>query len=242
MNILCIGNSFSVDATKYLHNIARADGKEINITDLYIGGCSLERHYRNMLSEKAAYALDINGNLTSFTVSLKDALLNQSWDFITIQQVSHCAPYYESYQPYLNELCSYVKKCAPKAKLLIHQTWAYEEGCRRLTEELGYKTRADMFADIESSYKKAKEETGAELIIPSGAVFQELIKAGITQVHRDTFHASLGIGRYALGLLWYRVLTGADVTKNTFSDFDEEIPAETVKKIKECVMKTKISD
>lgn len=240
MNILCIGNSFSVDATRYLHQIARADKTELNITDLYIGGCSLERHYRNMLSEKAAYALDINGSVTNFTVSLKDALLNQPWDVITIQQVSHCAPYYETYQPYLNELTAYVRRLAPKAKLLFHQTWAYEKGSKRLTEELGYKNQADMFTDIKASCDKAKAECGADGLIPSGAVFQELIKAGIAPIHRDTFHSSLGIGRYTLGLLWYRVLTGADVTENTFADFDEEIPAETVVKIKECVMKTSI--
>ena len=240
MNILCIGNSFSVDATRYLHNKARADGKEINITDLYIGGCSLERHYRNMLSGNREYTLDINGNLTAFKVSLSEALLNQSWDYVTVQQVSSCAPYYETYQPYLNAICEYVRKCAPKAKLLVHQTWAYEEGSKRLNEELGYKHQEDMFADVEASYIKAADEINAEFIIPSGAAFQELIKAGIAPVHRDTFHASLGIGRYTLGLTWYRALTGADVTENTFSDFDEEIPAETVKKIKECVMSVKM--
>ena len=55
MNILCIGNSFSQNATRYLHQIARKDGKEINIVNLFIGGCTLDRHFRNMLSEKAEY-------------------------------------------------------------------------------------------------------------------------------------------------------------------------------------------
>lgn len=240
MDILCIGNSFSVDATKYLHGIAKCGGDEINVTDLFIGGCSLERHYRNMLSDERAYVLDINGNFSWFMVSLKEALLNRPWDVITMQQASHFSPYQDTYQPYLNELYAYVKKCSPKAKIAIHQTWAYEEGSERLLSELGYKKQADMFSDLKAAYEKAAADIGAELIIPSGAVFQELIKAGIGPVHRDTFHASYGIGRYALGLIWYRALTKKDITDNTYSDFMEEIPAETAEKIKECVMKVKI--
>lgn len=240
MNILCIGNSFSVDATRYLHQIARTDGEKINIVNFQIGGCPLDKHYRNMISGKPAYDFYFNGYETGFFMPLEEALLSRKWDVITIQQLSSLAPYYESYQPYLEELVAYIRECAPKTKLLLQQTWAYEEGSQRLTEELGYKKQEDMFKDIEKAYEQAKNDCSIDGIIPSGAAFQELYKAGIGPIHRDTFHASLGIGRYTLGLLWYRYLTGADITNNTFCDFDEEIDAETVKKIKECVMKTKI--
>ena len=50
MNVLLIANSYGVDATRYLHRIARADNVEINTVCLYIGGCSLSTHYRNMYS------------------------------------------------------------------------------------------------------------------------------------------------------------------------------------------------
>ena len=53
-----------------------------------------------------------------------------------------------------------------------------------------------------------------------------LLKNGITSVHRDTFHASLGIGRYALGLLWFRMLTGKEVSDNPFSAFDKPVTDE----------------
>jgi hypothetical protein len=45
----------------------------------------------------------------------------------------------------------------------------------------------------------------------------------------------LGIGRYALGLTWYAVLSGKDVKKNTFCDFDVEITEKDVEIAKECV-------
>ena len=52
MQILSIGNSFSSDATRYLHRIAKAAGDDITTVNLYIGGCPLSRHYRNMLSKE----------------------------------------------------------------------------------------------------------------------------------------------------------------------------------------------
>lgn len=235
MNVLSIGNSFSQDAQRYLHRIASADGVVLNTFNLYIGGCSLSRHYRNMLSEDEAYTLEMNGVSTGFPMSLKKALLNRDWDVVTIQQVSSEAPYYSSYQPYLNKLVEYIRLCAPCAKIAIHQTWAYEQGSQRLNVELGYADHTDMFRDIEVSYKKASEEIKADIIIPSGEVFQKLIASGIEKIHRDTFHASFGIGRYALGLLWYKVLTGKSVAENTFCDFDEEISDSDTAIVKRCV-------
>lgn len=236
MDILSIGNSFSQDSQRYLYNIAKADGVNINAFNLFIGGCSLSRHYRNMLSDQNAYTLEMNGESTGFKVSLKEALLNRDWDVVTIQQVSSKSPYYETYQPYLNKIVEYVRLCVPKAKIAIHQTWAYEQDSRRLNVELGYNNHTDMFKDIEISYKKAAEAIDADFIIPSGEVFEKLIASGVEKVHRDTFHASLGLGRYALGLLWYAILTGNDIVSNTFSDFDEEISNAEVRMAKQCVV------
>ena len=126
MNILSIGNSFSKDAHRYLHQIATADGSNLHCFNLYIGGCPLSYHYRNMHSEERNYALEMNGTSTGFKVSLKEALLNRDWDIITVQQVSAQSPNYETYQPYLDGLVEYIKRLVPKAKIDVHQTWAYE--------------------------------------------------------------------------------------------------------------------
>lgn len=235
MNILSIGNSFSQDAQRYLHQIARADGANINSFNLYIGGCSLSTHYRNMLSEQPAYMLEMNGQSTGFRVSLKDALLNRDWDIITVQQVSTQSPNYLTYQPYLDELVAYIRRLVPKAKIAVHQTWAYEQDSNMLNELLKYKDYKEMLCDIEKAYEKAAEHIHADYIIPSGEVFGAMLDNGIQRIHRDTFHASLGLGRYALGLIWYKTLTGNDVSENTFCDFDEEVSAEQIAIAKKCV-------
>ena len=235
MNILSIGNSFSQDAHRYLHEIARKDKVLLNTFNLYIGGCSLYAHYRNMLSKEAEYILEMNGNSTGFKVSLEKALLNRAWDVITLQQASLGSPNYESYQPYLDRLTEYVRKCAPSAKIVLHQTWAYEDESKRLTEELGYEKASDMLCDIKEAYEKAAEKINADFIIPSGEVFEKMLESGFEKVHRDSFHASLGAGRYALGLIWYMMLTGNDIENNTFCDFDEEISDDMIRIVKACV-------
>lgn len=235
MKVLAIGNSFSQDATRYLHQIAKADAYDLTVVNLYIGGCPLSLHYENMQKDARAYAMEFNGCDTGFLVTLKEALVSNEWDYVTMQQVSHFSPRYETYQPYLNELSAYVGELCPAASQLIHQTWAYEQGSERLNVELGYQDQREMYLELEAAYKQAAEEIGAKFIIPSGKLFQELLAQGISKVHRDTFHASLGLGRYALGLLWYRALTGRSVFQNTFCDFDEPVTAEEMETAKRAV-------
>ena len=46
MNILCVGNSFSVDVATYVHQIAEVAGKDINIVVLYIPGCTINKQWQ----------------------------------------------------------------------------------------------------------------------------------------------------------------------------------------------------
>ena len=48
MKILSIGNSFSQDAHKWLHKLAKQNGCDLSTCNLYIGGCPLDRHFRNL--------------------------------------------------------------------------------------------------------------------------------------------------------------------------------------------------
>ena len=109
MNILTVGNSFSEDSGRYLHRIARADKFNLETINLYIGGCSLDSHFRNMMGDKKDYVLTPNGEFSRFYVTLKEALLNREWDYISIQQASLRSPDYKTYQPFLNELVAYFR-------------------------------------------------------------------------------------------------------------------------------------
>ena len=238
MNILTIGNSFSDDATRYLHQIARKDGVDLQVSNLSIGGCPLSAHMKTIYSENKRHVLMHNGFRTGIQVSIQEALACCDWDYVSIQQVSHKAPRYETYQPYLDSLVDMIREIAPEAKILVHQTWAYAQDSKRLTDELGYTKHQDMFKDVKASYEKAAEEIGAYKIIPCGEVFQKMLENGIEKIHRDGFHADFGLGRYALGLTWYRALTGNDVTNHKFDacDFDVEVNEKDLEIARKSVM------
>ena len=138
MKILSIGNSFSHNAQTYLYQLAYADRFPMKTANLYIGGCSLETHYNNMKSGAKANPFYLNGNESGFMVSIEEALRSDSWDFVTLQQASHFSGEYETYFPYIDELAKFVRKKCPRAEILIHQTWAYEEGSQRLKDLLKF--------------------------------------------------------------------------------------------------------
>lgn len=237
MKVLAIGNSFSNDAMRYLHNIAKADGENVKTVNLFIGGCPLSRHYANMHNDAADYDFEYNGERTGIKVSIRQALQSDIWDIVTLQQVSSQSVNYNTYQPYLNSLADYVRVHAPKAKIMLHQTWAYEQGSARLTEELGYSEQSVMFFDLKAAYEKASAELGGAEIIPCGEAFQQLIKADAGRIYRDTFHASLGLGRLTLGYVWYETLTGKSCIGNTFNECDEPVTAQQIAAAQECAHK-----
>ncbi len=234
INVLSIGNSFSQDAQRYLHDLARMNGEEIESVNLYIGGCSLERHYRNMLGDKRDYTLEIDGHdNTDFFASIKEGLLARKWDVVTLQQASHESYDYANYAPYIKPLADYVRELCPTAKVLIHETWGYETGSPRIREH-GFEIYEEMFAGVEAAYKKAAEACSADGILYSGEVLLEAQKV-FPKVHRDTFHASYGLGRYLLALTWYGTLTGKSAANVNYDYFNEPVSAEENAKAREIV-------
>lgn len=225
MKILSIGNSFSCDAQRYLQRIAKKDGVNIKTVNLFIGGCSLRTHYLNILQDASAYAFQFNGEDTGLKVSISQALASDEWDVVTLQQASQLSSNFETYTPYLQSIADYVKKYCPRAKIFMHQTWAYEDGSDRLNK-VGFESADEMFQNIESSYANASKIIQADGIIPCGRAMLNATKFGIEKIHRDTFHASLGAGRYLLGLTWYKKLLGKDITNNAYDEFDIPVTQE----------------
>ncbi len=233
MNILAIGNSFSQDATTYLYRLAKADGVDITVVNLYIGGCSLERHYNNIMADAPEYDLQFNGVSTKVKVSIRQALISRKWDIVVTQQCSPKCTVYGSYQPYLNKLAEYIRFYAPTAELVIHQTWAYERDSARLNTLMGYSDPECMYRDLRDAYDKAAEAIGGARLLPCGEAFIRLYRRGIKH-HRDTFHASYGLGRYTLALVWYETLLGRPAIGNALREFDEEITEEGIRAAQEC--------
>lgn len=236
MKILSIGNSFSDDAQRYLHEIAAAEGVEIETLNLCIGGCSLETHASHVKDGAKAYFFHYNGDVENpELITLQEGIAMRDWDVVTVQQVSTLSFKEESFYPYAHEVIAYVREKLPNAKIYVHQTWAYEHKCPRSYEITDGKGSEFMLDGLRGAYERLKSEIGADAIIPSGELMEMLRLNGASKIYRDTYHASYGLGRYAVGLLWYKLFTGKDVSDNSFSALDEEVSREDLEIARRCV-------
>lgn len=231
MKILSIGNSFSADAHAYLHKLAEQRGIEISTVNLAIGGCSLEAHYNNMADNNKNYLLSINGeDWEKDLVTIKEIIESDSFDVVTLQQVSHFSGMYETYEPYLSQLASYVRKCQPDARLYFHSTWAYEIDSDHFGFANYENNQEKMFNSICDASEMAREQINAE-IIPSGKVIQKMrecipafdYKNGGQSLCCDGFHMSHTYGRYAVALTWLTTLTGKRAEPLPFMELDNHI-------------------
>ncbi|WP_052447430.1 DUF4886 domain-containing protein [Clostridium polynesiense] len=233
MNILAIGNSFSEDATKYLHQIAEADDVDINVVNLYIGGCSLETHWNNILQDEKAYEYSLNGSFEGRMASIKEVVLEHEWDFITLQQASGLSGIKESFYPYIRDISNYLIETAPNAKQIIHQTWAYEIDSTHPSFLNYNNSQENMYEKLKEAYYSVAEDLNLTLI-PCGDVVQAARrnkcfnygKGGIS-LCRDGYHMDFIYGRYLTAAVWYRFFTGRSIVKNTFR-FDSRSGADEV--------------
>ena len=223
MKVLSIGNSFSEDAQRYLSRLAKHNGEDMFTVNLMIGGCSLQTHYEMMKSGENKYMLEINGEVTGNWVNMAQVVKGTKWDVITLQQASHYSFDYDTYMPYAKEIVDFVRENNPDAKILVHQTWAYADGSERLKTVAKLSSAKEMLDKIKICYEQMAKDINADGIIPSGVAMQKVLDLGIEKIHRDTFHASLGAGRYLIALCWYKKIFDKDISKDTFNEFDEPV-------------------
>ncbi len=184
LKVLMIGNSFAHSVGRYLpHIVQSSEGYELDLTCAYIGGCSLETHWKNILesevNDEAKQYFAYNWATTDEGVKADEKKENLNtlikiadWDIITTQQASHESWNYDFYQPYADNLIEYVKKWSPSAKFMIQQTWAYRADNIHLQEkgDWGFDQKG-MHERIVKAYNQLADATSFP-IIPTGNAVQ----------------------------------------------------------------------
>ncbi len=223
LRTLSIGNSFSQDACGYLHQIAASVGIEWECVNLYIGGCSLERHAANLASGEAAYLLEVNGTSTDTMVSVNEMLKDGVYDVVTLQQASHYSGKLQTYFPYITTLAEAVRAAQPDAKLMVHETWAYESDSNHGAFPGYGSSQRRMYEFLQDAYTYAAGKIDAALI-PVGEVLQHLredvaefdYKNGGMSLNRDGFHLSIPVGRCVSAYVWVETVCKTDVRNAEF--------------------------
>ena len=241
LKVLTIGNSFSICLLKQLPQCAAAAPDcTLDLCSLYIGGCSLERHWNNVVAStnKAFRPYKVNWSYASVAnkadapvakavvdgkANIPEMLTADKWDVVTIQQASHLSWQPKSYHPFGDDLVATIRKLAPQAKIMVQQTWSYTPYDGRL-KKWGIDP-ATMHAKLKDAYAAFAKPYKFE-IIPTGDAVQHFRKAmpspdGITgdpcgqPKGKDKFHLNRE-GEYLQACVWLGALFNCDVTKLSY--------------------------
>jgi hypothetical protein len=228
VKILSIGNSFSEDGQTMLYDIAKSAGIELVLGNLYMGGQSLQGHWDQVTGNLSNYVYQkrtATGRKDTANSSMKSGIIDEDWDIITFQQGSEQSGLYETYQPYLNNLITYVSGLATNAnvKYAFHMTWAYASTSNHTGYDKYNNDQLTMYNGIVDATLKAMQETNISILIPNGTAVQNArtnsyLKAVGTEISRDGYHMDLGIGRYIVGLGYFQALLGGVYHKDVLAD------------------------
>lgn len=222
VKVLAIGNSFSADAVEQnVVELAAADGRQMIVANMFIGGCPLSRHWDNVQQDRGAYRYRKTGvdgkRRQTDNMSISRALADEDWDYISLQQASDRSGQPETYEPYLTELIQYIKKVSPGSEIVWHQTWAYAKSSRHGAFPRYGKDQTRMYNCIVDAARKAVKEHGIKIVIPAGTAVQNARTTFIgDNMNRDGYHLDLTYGRYTAACTWYEALTGRSVLGNAY--------------------------
>ena len=239
MNILSLGNSFSLDAAAYIHQIGESIGEDINIFVLHIPGCPINRHWKNYLSKEKEYDLFINGNkVPVMKCDIFEGLNYAKYDYVTFQQRSDDSGDATSFFPELTLLMENIRKYT-NGTYLLHKTWSYRKTYTHPKYGHDPLDQEAMDKDIKEAYLKVSKQSGIKYIIPSGEAIRLAREIYGDNLNRDGFHLNER-GRTLLGILWVMYLTGrSDLSIDKFSPtgytYDEVTPPIDKKEIPELI-------
>ena len=193
LKVLAIGNSFSIAMSSAVSPVAADLGRRIDICTMFIGGCSLERHCKNLaapdtmpyqinwtwdnkksnpevpfLSALTNVVDQKNGHAYKMS-NIPQMLRAAKWDVVTIQQASHESWKPESYHPFGDDLVKAIREGAPQAKIVVHETWSYVSFCPRYAR-WGI-DQAEMYDRLHKCYGDFAKKYGFE-VIPVGTAVQ----------------------------------------------------------------------
>ena len=228
IRVLCIGNSFSWDAVEQeLVPLCDAKGIQIEVNNLYFGGCSLYQHELFLQRDTAAYDRRVWTNgpaperqtcIKRDKVTLRQALRDGQYDFISFQQASHNSGRRVTFEPYLSILIDTVRAYQPNAQLCWMQTWAYSQDASNKAFAYYNNSQQDMYDSIMACLSIPMADHQLP-VIPCGTAIQNAraTKLGDT-LCRDGYHLDYVYGRYTAACAWYEFLTGKDVRRNRYKN------------------------
>lgn len=251
-SILFIGNSNSSYFCDELYEMAKEAGIELVVANLYISGCSVQKHAEQIEygATYTKYTVRENGKVTvtDNTTSVQAALAEREWDAISLQQhydplnAANIGIAEASTNKYAKMIYDVLKEEEPSALLFWHQNWAFQ---------LGYPGESSSYVPEEKKITTAEKQqaihdvmrTNAMQIchenqvfrVPTGDAWQaaraderigHVLSNKDVNGNTDYIHdGEVGGGQYLNACVWFEVLLQKSCVGNTF-DPDYTLSAE----------------
>ena len=181
LKVLMIGNSFSICVGNNLPQIVANDpDNKLVLTSAYIGGCTFERHYNNLVKSESnpslrPYRITVwdsaaeNKQISDGKGNVNELLKNNQYDIITIQQGSQKSFDFAAYEPFAGEIIKYIRKYQKNAEIVVHQTWSYRCDSKRFSKLI--ENQDIMYDKLKAAYGKLAEKYQFR-VIPMGDAVQ----------------------------------------------------------------------
>ena len=226
LDVLFIGNSFSIDTSTALPEIFNSVGiSNVNVYVLYKAACSMKQHYELYKSGEAAYELwqynIYGGKKIESACSIRDVMRREAYDIVVFQQYSLESGDYTTYEPYLSKIIQAynITKLSPRTTFAFNQTWAYSSKNKSISR---YGSQLGMYRKICDSVKKMKAMSGIDVIIPCGTAVQNAraVTSLVTEneLTRDNLHIDLYMGRYLLACTFFEAIIAPCMGRNIRND------------------------
>ena len=173
-SILFITNSFGDDTIEYMPQIAKSSGLDIQVNNLYYGGCSIDQHIDYLENDKPLYDYRYYENgewKTTPNATSRPYIKSQKWDYIILQQASHFSGVRNGLD-HLDVLVALIKELLvdKNTKFVWNITWPYQSNTWHPAYKDSYQSSRQVMFDgiIENVKKDIVNNPTFEKVIPNG--------------------------------------------------------------------------
>lgn len=209
--LFAVGNSWTINATKYLGEILASKNIDIKIFLSYYPSAPLELYYKNTDDNKRIFEFHKWNKETGWDrdnvilYSFEEMAKAYSYDIITLQQQSFNAGVYSTIKPYLGKIIKWYQiNCSTIPVLFYHITWAYPDFTINKNFSVYDFNSNFMYESIIATWKKIRKNNKIDLYINTADIIKKARELNLPDIDtNDGTHLSL-TGEYIASLLWAR--------------------------------------
>jgi len=210
LRVLCIGNSYTVDAVSYVASILEGAGVPdtcYTVCAAVEGGASLQTWWGKVDGNETLGIYSYGRNSMPLTRGTLKDLLAQPWDVVTLQQYSAYAINYGSFNPWLQRLIDFIRANSlnPDVTLAWQTAWSYSRHYGQQVDSY------ERWLYISRAVQQMVMKDGIDVLIPAGTAIQNARSTSLNtagELTRDGTHLDLGVGCYIASCTWVQALFG----------------------------------